>query len=70
MASLYCPGNADVNKTCVITNFHVYIVQLRQPSSDIVVIAYEVNAQSGEVYSLKKSSHLKPISVCLGHNYV
>ena len=29
MASLCCHGNADVNKTCIITNFHLYVVQMR-----------------------------------------
>ena len=28
MASLRCHGNSEVNKTWIITNFHLYVVQL------------------------------------------
>ena len=53
MASLCCHGKSDVNKTCFIKNFHLYTVQ---PCSLFCVIfdnADAVNAQKGEIYSLK-----------------
>ena len=53
IASIRCHGNSDVNKRWIITNFHLYIVQLWQIFADIFVNADVVNAQSGEVYSLK-----------------
>ena len=56
MASLCCHGNSDVNKTWIITNFHLYTVQLWLPFCVIFVYADVVNDQSGEVYSIKKTS--------------
>ena len=46
MASSCCRGNSDVNKTWIITNFHLYAVQL---FGVIFVNADVVNAQSEEV---------------------
>ena len=40
-------------KTWIVTNFHLYIVQMWFSFSDIFVNVDVVNAQSGEVYSLK-----------------
>ena len=42
-----------IRKTWIVTNFYVYIVQVWSPFSDIFVNVDVVNAQSGEVYSLK-----------------
>ena len=53
MSSFCCRGNYGVNKTWIITNFHLYIVQLWSPFSDNFFNSDVVNAQSGEVYSLK-----------------
>ena len=45
MESLCCHGSSDVNKTLIISNFHLYIVQLWYSFSDIFV-----NADLGPVY--------------------
>ena len=49
MTSLCCHDNSDVNKTWIITNFHLYTVRLWQLLGVIFVNADVVNAQSEEV---------------------
>ena len=57
----------SICKTRIVTNFNVYIVQMRSPFSDIFINVDVVNAQSGEVYSLNiQSSHLKRLRGKLG----
>ena len=53
MASLRCHGDPDCNKTQIIRNFHLYLIQLWQPFSHIFINADVVNAQTWEVSALK-----------------
>ena len=60
MASLRCHGDADCNKTQIIRNFHLYIIQLWQLFFHILIHGDVVNAQTWEVSPRKiQSSHLK-----------
>ena len=45
MASLRCYDYSDVNKTWITTNFHLHIIRLWYPFSDIFVNADEVNTR-------------------------
>ena len=66
MESLCCHGSSDVNKTLIISNFHLYIVQLWYSFSDIFVNADLVNAQSGRGGVLpKKYSRVEQINKSL-----
>ena len=56
MASLRCHGDSDCNKTQIIRNFYLYIIQLWKPFFDIFTHGDVVNAQTWEVSSPKKSS--------------
>ena len=49
MASLRCHGDSDCNKTQVIRNFHLYIIQLWLPFSHIFTNPDVVSAQTWEV---------------------
>ena len=53
MASLRCHGDFDCNKTQIIRNFHLHIIQLWYHFSHIFTHADVVNAQTWEVYPLK-----------------
>ena len=53
MTSLRCHGDSDCNKTQIIRNFHLYLIQLWQPFSHIFINADVVNAQTWEVSALK-----------------
>ena len=49
MASLRCYGDSDCNKTQIIRNFHLYIIQLWLSFSHIFTHGDVVNAQTLEV---------------------
>ena len=49
MASLCCHGDSDCNKTQIVRNFRLYIIQLWQPFFHIFTHADVVNAQTWEV---------------------
>ena len=53
MASLRWHGDSDCNKTQIITNFHLYIIQLWQPFFHIFTRADVVNAQTWDVSTQK-----------------
>ena len=53
MALLCYHGDFDCNKTQIIRNFHLHIIQLWYRFSHIFVHADVVNAQTWEVYPLK-----------------
>ena len=56
MASLRCHGDSDCNKTQIIRNFHLYIIQLWKPFFHIFTHGDVVNTQTWEVSPPKKSS--------------
>ena len=56
MASLRCHGDSDCNKTQIIRNFHLYIIQLWKPFFHIFTHGDVINAQTWEVSPPKKSS--------------
>ena len=64
MASLRCHGDSDCNKTQIIRNFHLYIIQLWKPFFHIFTHGDVINAQTWEVSPPKKSSRatLKPLN--------
>ena len=68
MASLRCHGDSDYNKTQIIRNFHLYIIQLWKTFSHIPTHADVVDAQTGEVSTPQKSSRAtlnwRGIQVC------
>ena len=49
MASLRCHGDSDCNKTQIIRNFHLYIIQLWKPFFHIFTHGDVINAQPWEV---------------------
>ena len=49
MASLRCHGDSDCNKTDIIRNFHLYIIQLWKPFFHIFNHGDVVDAQTWEV---------------------
>ena len=49
MASLRCHGDSECNKTQIIQNFHLYVIQLWEPLFDIFTHADVVKAQTWEV---------------------
>ena len=49
MASLRCHGDSDCNKTQIIRNFHLYIIQLWKPFFHIFTHGDVVNTQTWEV---------------------
>ena len=60
MASLSCHGNSDCNKTQIIRNVHLYIIQLWLPFSHTFTHFDVVNARTWEASPLKiQTSHLK-----------
>ena len=60
MASLRCHGDSDCNKTQIIRNFHLYIIQLLKRFFHIFIHGDVVNVQTWEVSPQKiQSSHLK-----------
>ena len=60
MASLRCHGDSDCNKTQIIRNFHLYIIQLWKPFFHISTHGDVINAQTWQVPPQKiQSSHLK-----------
>ena len=52
MALLRCHGDSDCNKTQIIRNFHLYIIQLWKPFFHIFTHGDVINAQTNQ------SSHL------------
>ena len=54
-ASLRCYGDSDCNKTQIIRNFHLYIIQLWELFTHIFTHADVVNAQTWEVSPPKRS---------------
>ena len=56
MALLRCHGDSDFNKTQIIRNFHLYIIQLWSSFPHIFTHGDVVNAQTWEVSPQKKSS--------------
>ena len=60
MASLRCHCDSDCNKTQIIGNFHLYIIQLWKLFFHIFTNGDVINAQTWEVSPQKiQSSHLK-----------
>ena len=60
MASLHCHGDTNCNKTQIIRNFHLYIIQFWKPFFHIFTHGDVINAQTWEVAPQKiQSSHLK-----------
>ena len=53
MASFHCYDNSDVIATLIITNFHLYLIQLGCQSFQIFVYGDVVCAQTWEVLTLK-----------------
>ena len=53
MASLRCHGDSDCDKTPIIRNFHLYMIQLRKPFFHIFTHGGVINAQISEVSPLK-----------------
>ena len=53
MASLRCHGDSDWDKTQIIRNFHLYIIQLWSPFFPIFTHGDLVNAQTWEVFPQK-----------------
>ena len=53
MASLRCHGDTDCNKTQIVRNFHLYIIQLWKLFSHIYTHADVANAQTWKVSHLK-----------------
>ena len=53
MASFRCYDNSDVIATLIITNFHLYLIQLWCQFFQILVYGDAVYAQSWEVLTLK-----------------
>ena len=53
MASLRCHGDSDCDKTQIIRNFHLYMIQLRKPFFHIFTHGDVINAQISEVFPLK-----------------
>ena len=49
MASLRCHGDSDCNKTQIIRNFHLYVIQLWKPFFHIFTLGDVINAQTREV---------------------
>ena len=49
MASIRCHGDSDCNKTQIIRNFHLYIIQWWKPLFHILTRGDVVNAQTWEV---------------------
>ena len=67
MASFRCYDNSDVIATLIITNFHLYLIQLWWQFFKIFVYGDVVYAQTWEVLKLKTvSSHLINIPVLVG----
>ena len=65
MATFRCYDNSDVIVTQVITNFHLYLIQLWWQFFQIVVYDDVVYAQTWEVLTLKNvSSHLNLEQKC------
>ena len=60
MASLRCHGDSDCNKTRIIRNVHLYVIQLWKPFFHIFTLGDVINTQTLEVSPPKKiqSSHL------------
>ena len=56
MALLRCHCNSDCNKTQIIRNFHLYVIQLWEPFFHIFTYGIVINAQIWEVSPQKKSS--------------
>ena len=56
MASLCCHGDSDGNKTQIIRNFHLYIIQFWKPFFHIFTHGDVVNAQIWDASPPKKSS--------------
>ena len=46
MASLRCHGDSDCNKTQIIRNFHLYVIQLWEPFCHIFTHGDIINAQT------------------------
>ena len=63
MALLRCHGDCDCNKTQIIRNFHLYIIQLWQSFSHIFTHGDVVNAQTWEV-----SPQKNPVEPPLRHD--
>ena len=61
MGSLRCHGDSDCNKTQIVRNFHLYVIQLWKPFFHIFTHGDVINAQTWEVSPPQKiqSSHLK-----------
>ena len=53
MASFLCYDNSDVIATLIITNFHLYLIQLLWQLFQIFVFDDAVYAQTWEVFTLK-----------------
>ena len=72
MASLRCHGDSDCNKTQIIRNFHLYIIQLWKPFFHIFTHGDVINAQPWEVSPPKKSSRatLNNVFLILQHSLV
>ena len=61
MASLRCHGDSDCNKTQIIRNFHLYVIQLWKPFFHIFTHGDVINAQTWEV-SPQKNPVEPPLS--------
>ena len=49
MASLSCQGDSDCNRTQIIRNCHLYVIQLWKPFFHIFTLGDVINAQTREV---------------------
>ena len=49
MASLRCHGDSDCNKTQIIRNFHLYVIQLWKPFCHIFTHGDVIKAQTWEI---------------------
>ena len=66
MASLRCHGDSNCNKTQIIRNVHLYIIQLWKPFFHIFTHGDVINAQTWEVSPQKNPVEpCKPCGLCL-----
>ena len=63
MASLHCHGDSDDNKTQIIRNFHLYIIQLGQSLFHIFTHDDVVSAQIWEVSPSKNPFESPKVSL-------
>ena len=58
MTSFRCYDNSDVIATLIMTNFHLYLIQLWWQFFQMFVYGYVVHAQTWRVLTLKNCTEL------------